>query len=178
MPLHYAVLAQISLGYSPSKGRLPTCYSPVRHSTFSPKGNFAFDLHVWGTPPALILSQDQTLVRICSLEHYRYWSVSDNDSSSEFCTRALSLIVLTLKVHWYGHALSSFQRSIPQNCLLDCPTDVLNSPQANGDFNWRNLLCQATTQIRKMLFLPNKKAAFPSAISQRKAALIRAFQNS
>jgi hypothetical protein len=33
----------------------------VRHSTKSPKGPFAFDLHVLGTPPAFVLSQDQTL---------------------------------------------------------------------------------------------------------------------
>ena len=35
--------------------------SPVRHSTGSPKGAFAFDLHVLTTPPAFVLSQDQTL---------------------------------------------------------------------------------------------------------------------
>ena len=29
----YAVLARISPGYPPPKGRSPTCYSPVRHST-------------------------------------------------------------------------------------------------------------------------------------------------
>src|ERR1035437_6357692 len=29
----YAVLAKVSLGYSSLKGRLPTCYSPVRHCT-------------------------------------------------------------------------------------------------------------------------------------------------
>ena len=29
----YAVLAQVSPGYSPLEGRLSTCYSPVRHST-------------------------------------------------------------------------------------------------------------------------------------------------
>ena len=32
-PLHYAVLANLSTGYSPPKGRLPTRYSPGRHST-------------------------------------------------------------------------------------------------------------------------------------------------
>ena len=46
LPLHYAVLATVSGCYSPSEGRLPTCYSPVRHSTCPPKGTFAFDLHV------------------------------------------------------------------------------------------------------------------------------------
>src|ERR1043166_1340087 len=29
----YAVLANLSAGYSPLEGRLPTCYSPVRHCT-------------------------------------------------------------------------------------------------------------------------------------------------
>ena len=44
-----------------------TCYSPVRHSVhtiFLPKdsvGMSSFNLHVLGTPPAFILSQDQTL---------------------------------------------------------------------------------------------------------------------
>ena len=58
----YAVLAPLSQSYSPPKGRLPTCYSPVRHYTHTPKGAFSFDLHVLGAPPALILSRDQTLI--------------------------------------------------------------------------------------------------------------------
>jgi len=71
-----------------------------------------------------------------------------------------------------------FKDRFPKIVFWIALQDVLNSPQANGDFNRRNLLCQATTQVRKMLFFPNKKAAFLSATSQRKAALIRAFQNS
>ena len=51
---------------SPLMGRLPTCYSPVRHSSFqlsaSTREEKAFDLHVLGTPPAFVLSQDQTLI--------------------------------------------------------------------------------------------------------------------
>ena len=46
VPLRYAVLAAVSDCYSPPKGRLPTCYSPVRHSTLPPEGDFASDLHV------------------------------------------------------------------------------------------------------------------------------------
>src|SRR6476469_3326255 len=34
---HHAVLAEVSLGCPPVKGRLPTCYSPVRHSC-TPEG--------------------------------------------------------------------------------------------------------------------------------------------
>ena len=69
----YAVLAPVSRGYSPLKGRLSTCYSPVCHSThlYLPSRSrafmaFAFDLHVLGAPPALILSRDQTLDLILS----------------------------------------------------------------------------------------------------------------
>ena len=44
------------------QGRLSTCYSPVRHSAGRCKHPPAsFDLHVLSTPPAFILSQDQTL---------------------------------------------------------------------------------------------------------------------
>ena len=57
----YAVLATLSSGYPPPKGRLPTCYSPVRHFTGYPKVPVSFDLHVLSTPPAFVLSQDQTL---------------------------------------------------------------------------------------------------------------------
>ena len=57
----YAVLAHLSVCYPPQRGRLPTCYSPVRHCTHRPKPTFSFDLHVLGTPPAFVLSQDQTL---------------------------------------------------------------------------------------------------------------------
>ena len=63
----YAVLAVISNCYPPVQGRFPTRYSPVRHSVHGnlpPKSPFSiasFDLHVLSTPPAFILSQDQTL---------------------------------------------------------------------------------------------------------------------
>ena len=63
----YAVLAVISNCYPPVQGRLPTRYSPVRHSVnkfVTPKRSdqiASFDLHVLSTPPAFILSQDQTL---------------------------------------------------------------------------------------------------------------------
>ena len=65
-PMLYAVLAQISLCYSPLQGRLLTRYSPVRHFPLLQLAEasirrFSFDLHVLSTPPAFILSQDQTL---------------------------------------------------------------------------------------------------------------------
>ena len=57
----HAVLARISPGCPPPDGRLVTCYSPVRHSAPSASTWSSFDLHVLGTPPAFVLSQDQTL---------------------------------------------------------------------------------------------------------------------
>ena len=56
----YSVLAALSSSYPKVWGRLPTCYSPVRRSS-TPEGAFPLDLHVLSTPPAFVLSQDQTL---------------------------------------------------------------------------------------------------------------------
>lgn len=55
----HAELPPVSGSYPPPDGRLPTWSSPVRHVS-GPKTT-PFDLHALGTPPALILSQDQTL---------------------------------------------------------------------------------------------------------------------
>ena len=58
----YPVLATLSCGYPEEGGRLLTCYSPVRHSSRTSKlVPSPFDLHVLSTPPAFVLSQDQTL---------------------------------------------------------------------------------------------------------------------
>ena len=56
----HAVLATLSGSYSPLRGRSPTRYSAVRHWPPS-KPEDSYDLHVSCTPPAFILSQDQTL---------------------------------------------------------------------------------------------------------------------
>ena len=65
----YLVLAGVSTGYPNLQGRLPTRYSPVRHSVFTVASYrwTSFDLHVLSTPPAFVLSQDQTLRIICEL---------------------------------------------------------------------------------------------------------------
>ena len=59
----YPVLAPVSRSYPRLTGRLPTCYSPIRRSFhFSKSEDFeklrALDLHVLGTPPAFVLSQE------------------------------------------------------------------------------------------------------------------------
>ena len=70
-PSHYQVLIPVSRGYPCVRGRLPTRYSPVRRyplhqSTEVSINRFPLDLHVLGTPPAFILSQDQTLKKMLS----------------------------------------------------------------------------------------------------------------
>ena len=67
----YVVLIPVSRGYPSARGRLPTRYSPVRRfplltSTEASVKSFSLDLHVLGTPPAFILSQDQTLFSMVS----------------------------------------------------------------------------------------------------------------
>ena len=78
LPWSHAVLPAVSSCYPPVQCRFSTRYSPVRHyvmksvrklqslhrSTCMPKTSIItpFDLHVLGTPPAFILSQDRTLM--------------------------------------------------------------------------------------------------------------------
>ena len=64
----HAVLAVVSNCCPPLKGRFLTRYSPVRHCPLLPLDEssfhrFSFDLHVLSTPPAFVLSQDQTLYK-------------------------------------------------------------------------------------------------------------------
>ena len=46
---------------SPSKGQVAYALLTRSPLKIEPKLNFPFDLHVLGTPPAFVLSQDQTL---------------------------------------------------------------------------------------------------------------------
>src|SRR6187397_2382755 len=56
-----AVLATLSGCCPPPKGRLSTCYSPVRRCTRGANPSFSLNLHVLGLPLTFALSQDQTL---------------------------------------------------------------------------------------------------------------------
>ena len=94
---YYPVLASLSQCYPKLKGRLPTCYAPVRHSTRFPKETFSFDLHVLSTPPAFILSQDQTLQLNYFLTQVLLKEISD-------------LFISMLWSRTFSHLLPSFQR--------------------------------------------------------------------
>ena len=57
----YGTLANLSAGYFPVRSRYPRVTHPFA------MGLNPFNLHVLGTPPTLILSQDQTLKKVESL---------------------------------------------------------------------------------------------------------------
>ena len=72
----HAVLAVVSNCCPSPEGRLLTRYSPVRHCPLIQLAEasvirFSFDLHVLGTPPAFVLSQDQTLNKYLILITFR-----------------------------------------------------------------------------------------------------------
>ena len=72
----HAVLAVVSNCCPPLKGRFLTRYSPVRHCPQLPLTEvsfhrFSFDLHVLSTPPAFVLSQDQTLNKMVSKQVFQ-----------------------------------------------------------------------------------------------------------
>ena len=103
----YPVLAPVSRCYPSLRGRLLTCYSPVRHSVFTSiaTGWTAFDLHVLGTPPAFVLSQDQTLHQdLCptskdafqkSKSHLKRLSSSDSEYLNTFYNERYPPLVFT-----------------------------------------------------------------------------------
>ena len=106
----HSVLAPLSKCCPHLEGRLLTRYSPVRHLVFT-EINTPFDLHVLSTPPAFVLSQDQTLIikvrtilrllsSICLLA---YCLLVKNVCCLELNQDALHI--------WFVYSLFSFQRS-------------------------------------------------------------------
>ena len=103
----YAVLAIVSNSYPPLQGRLPTRYSPVRNSSKKSKLlSSAFYLHVLGTPPAFILSQDRTLRPKCmGFEPVR---------SSQFIAdrfRSIHMVLLDRKRNFSGPPLGGLAKN-------------------------------------------------------------------
>ena len=92
-----------------------TCCSRVTHPSATdlelPPG--PFDLHVLGTPPAFVLSQDQTLQRLNQLIDRTTWS-SESQKLRIWCPLPASLLsTLPVKRGHPSSALSdfSFQRA-------------------------------------------------------------------
>jgi hypothetical protein len=60
----HAVLAAVSPRYPPLRDRFPRVTHPFATHDSTRRRTRPFDLHVLGTPPAFVLSQDQTLHHI------------------------------------------------------------------------------------------------------------------
>ncbi len=109
-------LPRVSAGYPRAHGSFPTCSSPVRHVSH-PKVT-PFDLHALGTPPALILSQDQTLHQVAS-----FVTVSPTPTDRHRPSLGSASLCLT----WSGlgpprvsprRSAPSFAHHLPVACLL------------------------------------------------------------
>jgi len=110
----HAVLARVSPGYPPHKGRSLTCYAPVRHST-TPEGMAPFDLHVLSAPPAFVLSQDQTLQK-------------ENSIVLQRTSYACSEFTLLPLFEPARRDASRPIRDAPQTSLLPIPQPELSTP--------------------------------------------------
>ena len=87
--MRHAVLAVVSNCCPPLKGRFLTRYSPVRHCPLNQLSEnsvirFSFDLHVLSTPPAFVLSQDQTLYNIVSKRFSPFKSIIESFIMTSF----------------------------------------------------------------------------------------------
>ena len=80
----YGVLAIVSNCYPPPRGR----FSRVTHPSAT-RIKFSYDLHVLGIPPALILSQDQTLHYISILFNICFFFPLDSDKIFVFIQRPI-----------------------------------------------------------------------------------------
>src|ERR1700680_4681474 len=87
------------------------CSSPVRHSRPSCEGR-AFDLHVLGTPPAFILSQDQTRHPKCmsNLDNTRLKFIVNELSPIDRLITVLHLFLTTLQLFRYSRCCSTSSR--------------------------------------------------------------------
>ena len=104
----YAVLAIVSNSYPPLPGRLPTRYSPVRNSSAEAKPPSAFYLHVLGTPPAFVLSQDQTLIKkLFVLNSF----LSLTDLLFFYCSVTITLVIAPCTLVQHRAAKSSLKYS-------------------------------------------------------------------
>ena len=120
---YYEVLITVSSGYPSAKGRLPTRYSPVRrspslHSSEESFQDFPLDLHVLGTPPAFILSQDlaPSEARLCCeilRESQNTDKIKSSLSFTQFERLAFKIIVVFQRI------VRSFTKLHLFGCLHD-----------------------------------------------------------
>ena len=108
--------------YPSLTGRLPTCYSPIRRSFHrsSPRRERplpALDLHVLGTPPAFVLSQDQTLHKSKSLYKIRFRIYLAN-------FRQVKKLFFRKQLLIYYRCVVQFSRNVFINLLVTTATNI------------------------------------------------------
>ena len=112
----YAVLADLSICCPAQRGRLSTCYSPVRRCTRPPKETFSLDLHVLSPPLTFALSQDQTLhLRLFDRDLVATALTSSVDWSAVTIAFNLLLgccLLLSLRIATHGSELGTERFSI------------------------------------------------------------------
>ena len=111
----YSVLDAVSGAYPEVEGRLLTCYSPVRRSC-TPEGALPLDLHVLSTPPAFVLSQDQTLRRKTKPPRPRWVDDGRRDASwRDQITDKIVRIIVSPKKSVRRRPKSSTDRALQTN---------------------------------------------------------------
>src|SRR5690606_31548374 len=124
--LYYGVLIFLSKGYSPDKGRLHTCYAPVRRSQ-SPEGLLPLGLHVLGLPLAFILSQDQTL-------HCMFVCPYSKKKLIDALVFPYFLVVICMSM------ISILLALTPVACFICHAASELRVQKYELFFNWQNIL--------------------------------------
>ena len=114
---YYAVLATVSRGCSPPVGTFLFITHPCA-TLLASEETFSFDLHVLSTPPAFVLSQDQTLTFKSFINHLmnkmEYWLFS---TSQWLAQRSFDLLCKTLKkIDKFSHLAIQFSKS-QQSCV-------------------------------------------------------------
>ena len=170
--IHYAVLAVVSNCCPPLKGRFLTRYSPVRHfpqlqSTEVSIRWFSFDLHVLGTPPAFVLSQDQTLKKL-----YLNSRRSSNHSSINLSSKFYSRIFV---------GLNSFTRNLNNSFIVQGVLFVFAlfnlqgtfARRSRGELDYsitRDFICQEVfSTFYKFLSLSCPCSGHPSILAEASA---------
>jgi hypothetical protein len=135
-----AVLATLSGSYPPLEGRSPTCYSAVRHGHARRR---PFDLHVLGTPPAFILSQDQTLHRNCQEPLPLPGQMASDDLQTDRHAPHHSSIVNVLATHALrcphrrsgaeGHLINPSRRLSRSHRTPGSPDRAISSETSSGE---------------------------------------------
>src|SRR5829696_4548352 len=116
----YPVLDPVSQAYPRAEGRSPTCYSPVRRSC-TPEEALPLDLHVLSTPPAFVLSQDQTLQQNPDKQTKTNWHKQPNQPARGTSRHKTTLDTLLSSQKTPAHHRASLEATRGNHPILRWP---------------------------------------------------------